>query len=457
MSDSLARIKRYAKKILKRDQVQNQEPPIQILLLTNRDSDNIGDQVIEASDIGLISAVMKNLDITNYKIESRAAAIVTQKYLSTKDENLLKLPRKVIKEADLVVFGGAPMFNFQYQNFYERTAVTLEIAQEFQKPVIFSAIGVEGYSDTNKKCQRLKKTLHNGCVKQITTRDDFEALSKYTDQGDIPIDKVSDPAVFCADVFKYPRTNDGEKKKVGVFVLRSNGFVDNKFNFTREDVANLWKELSKELEQRGYAYEFITSGHFGDEAFLEHLIDNYNIDASKCVFNMNTPEQLLKKISSYDAVVSCRLHPSIIAFSANVPSVGLVWNYKVKTFYESIGYADRVLEVEQISARNVADKVDAAIAQGIEKDKDYLISVYQTMFSAMKDVFAPDSEKEAYSYDELVANIPQFKGTSKNERDEKLKRKFRRTYKKYNEMFEKNLAFKEEIRELKRQLEEQKQ
>ena len=66
MSDSLARIKRYAKKILKRDQVQNQEPPIQILLLTNRDSDNIGDQVIEASDIGLISAVMKNLDITNY-------------------------------------------------------------------------------------------------------------------------------------------------------------------------------------------------------------------------------------------------------------------------------------------------------------------------------------------------------------------------------------------------------
>ena len=149
MSDSLARIKRYAKKILKRDQVQNQEPPIQILLLTNRDSDNIGDQVIEASDIGLISAVMKNLDITNYKIESRAAAIVTQKYLNTKDENLLKLPRKVIKKADLVVFGGAPMFYFLYQNFYERTAVTLEIAQEFQKPVIFSAIGVEGYSDSN--------------------------------------------------------------------------------------------------------------------------------------------------------------------------------------------------------------------------------------------------------------------------------------------------------------------
>ncbi len=34
-----------------------------ILLLTNRDSDNVGDQVIEACDISLISAVMKNLNI----------------------------------------------------------------------------------------------------------------------------------------------------------------------------------------------------------------------------------------------------------------------------------------------------------------------------------------------------------------------------------------------------------
>ena len=34
---------------------------IMILLLTNRDSDNVGDQVIEASDIGLLHALMMNL------------------------------------------------------------------------------------------------------------------------------------------------------------------------------------------------------------------------------------------------------------------------------------------------------------------------------------------------------------------------------------------------------------
>lgn len=53
---------------------------INILLLTNRDSDNTGDQVIEACDIGLISTVMQNLGFKEdeYAISSRAAAIVTK-------------------------------------------------------------------------------------------------------------------------------------------------------------------------------------------------------------------------------------------------------------------------------------------------------------------------------------------------------------------------------------------
>ncbi len=51
-----------------------------ILLLTNRDSDNGGDQVIEACAKALIQTVMKNLAIDNYKISSRAAGIVPKKY-----------------------------------------------------------------------------------------------------------------------------------------------------------------------------------------------------------------------------------------------------------------------------------------------------------------------------------------------------------------------------------------
>lgn len=57
--------------------------------------------------------------------------------MKTRDPLLLQNAKDAISQADLIVFGGAPVFNYLYQTFYERTALTLEIAQQFNKPVIF--------------------------------------------------------------------------------------------------------------------------------------------------------------------------------------------------------------------------------------------------------------------------------------------------------------------------------
>ena len=408
-----------------------------ILLLTNRDSDNAGDQVIEECDISLISTVMKNLNIgaDQYVINSRAAGIISKKYMETEDPKLLQDAEFTIQNSDLIIFGGAPLFNFLYQPFYERTAVTLEIAEKYQKPVIFSAIGVEGYDEYNEKCQRLKKTLNFDCVKQITTRDDFESLKKYIENENISIRKVADPAVFTSKIFEnfIAVKDENSKEKVGIFVLRSNGFLDNGVNLSRDDAAELWKAVIAELEKRNYDYELLTSGHFGDEAFLDYLIRKYNVKAEKCIFNINTPEKLINKISSYSAVISCRLHPGIISYSLGVPAVGLVWNYKVKHFYESIGYAERVIDVNHVTPEKIVDKIEAAIPQGVKKDSEYLVSVYDSLFNGIKKALCPGKENVVpYNYDELMKEIPAFQGTSEKEQEEKLKRKFRRTYGKYN-------------------------
>lgn len=450
---------------------------IEILLLTNRDSDNIGDQVIEASDIALLHAVMSNLGMSKeqYVINSRAASIVSKKYMETKDPKYLKAAETAIAETDLVLFGGAPVFNYGYQNFYERTAVTLELAQKYNKPVIFSAVGVEAYHENNKKCQRLKATLNFDCVKQITTRDGLERLENYKENEQLTIGLVSDPAVFSADVFRpYMKKNTvvvtkkkfgfipvkverpakkPEKKKIGIFVLRSNGFTDNKVDFTREDASELWVDLIKELKARGYDYELVTSGHFGDEAFLDHLIRHYDVPQGKCIFNMNLPEDLMRKMSEYDGVISCRLHPSIISFSMNIPAVSLVWNTKVTGFYNGIGYPDRAITREDFRADAIADGLEQAMAEGIQKDKEYLISVYRTLFTGIRNVLCPEKQDlEAYSYEELIAAIPTYKGTSADERERKLTRKSRRVYDLCNRRLDQNTELKEKIQELKEEI-----
>lgn len=424
---------------------------MKILLLTNRDSDNVGDQVIETCDISLVSTVMKNLGIKdgNYIINSRAAGIVSKKYLTTRDEKLLKPAEEAIENSDIIIFGGAPLFNYRYQMFYERTAVTLEIAQKYNKPVIFSAIGVEGYDEDNEKCQRLKKTLNFDCVKQITTRDDLESLKKFIDNERIVVGRVSDPAVFASKVFENFVSKKNEKKKIGIFILRANGFKDNGVDFSREDAAELWGKTICKLEDRGYDYELLTSGHFGDEAFLELLFTKYNFAFDKCVFNINSPERLVQKISGYDAVVTCRLHPSIISFALGVPSLGIVWNSKVRYFYDSIGYSDRGMDVNSISPEKIAEKIEQITEQKIEKDEGYITSVYNYLFDAMKKILvSEDSDVEPYSYKELMEQMPVFGGTSEEEMEEKLKRKFRRTYGKYNDLFEVKIENRKRINEL---------
>lgn len=405
-----------------------------ILLLTNRDSDNIGDQIIEACDISIIKAIMENLGVSeaDYEIISREASIVSHAYLQTRNEDLIKSANKVISQSDVVVFGGAPVFNYLYQYMYERTAVTIEIAEKYNKPVIFSAVGVDGYDENNERCNRIKEKINSDMVVQVMTRDNIDALRKYMVRGDIPIGKVSDPAVFSDSVFENFIKEKNIKKKIGLFVFRSHGFEANKIAFSKEDAVDMWLSFAKELENRGYEYEFLTSGHFGDEAFMDHLVRNCGVGINKCVFNINTPEKLIEKISSYDGVISCRLHPSIISYSLGVPSLGILWNNKVKGFYESVGCADRVVYTDNLNINEVVDRLESAMNNKIEKDKEYHMTVYNTLFEGLKKSLKIETDKKPYSYDELIAKMPKYSGTTEKQLDDKIRRKLRRAYKTLN-------------------------
>lgn len=410
---------------------------IRILLLTNRDSDNLGDQVIEACDISLLEAVMENLGFARdqYKIISRAAGVVFRKYLDNSDLKGRERARKLVANADIVVFGGAPLFNFQYQIFAERTALTVRVAEEFATPVLFSAIGIEGYDEENPKCVELRDALALDCVKAISTRDDFEALECYARGLSIPIAKVADPAVFSEQVFA-PFLASGRKDKVGIFVMRSNAFTDNGIDFDRAAATKLWADLAHDLDARGVDYEFITSGHFGDEAFMDYLIRNHGIPASKCVFAMNAPEKLAEAISSYKAIVSCRLHPSIIAYSLGIPSLGIIWNDKVRHFYESTNQADRLIEPGTEAAAEIARRLSGESLSPLIKDDAYLASVYDFLFQQIKTILALDANIEPYPVANLCDVLVPYAGTTKEEHEEKLRRKMRRAYGKYNELFD---------------------
>lgn len=447
------KIKRKLKKMMGKEKKSTpaKDRKYQILLLTNRDSDNVGDQVIEATDISLVKAAMKNLGISgdDVNVDSRAASIVTQNYLRKKDPALLANADNIISKSSVVLFGGAPVFNYLYQNFYERTAVTIELAEKHGKPVLFSAVGVDGYDEDNERCQRIVDKINSDAVVQVTTRDNIDALGKYMRNPKIPYCKVADPAVFSERVFEPYLSEKKKKPTVGLFIFRAHGFTDNNIPFTAEDSVEMWLGLKKELESRGYAVEFLTSGHFGDEAFMDLMIREYGVSADDCVFNINCPEDLIGRISSYKGVVSCRLHPSIISFALGVPALGIVWNSKVEGFYRGAGYEDRLVYTDNMTVTSLADRLEAAMSEPVNRDKEFMMSVYNTLFEGLKKSLRLDTDAKPYTYDELIEALRPYGGTSEKAQKAKLQRKFRRIYELLNRRDVRIHELKKELAELK--------
>ena len=74
-------------------------------------------------------------------------------------------------------------------------------------------------------------------------------------------------------------------------------------------------------------------------------------------------------ISGFKGIIATRLHSNIIAYSLQVPAIGLVWNNKLKMFGQNIGYPERFIEVENFDEKNIVDKMEKAIMELYEKIK----------------------------------------------------------------------------------------
>src|SRR5699024_10283723 len=140
---------------------------------------------------------------------------------------------------------------------------TRELAHECGVPVLFSSIGVEPYSETDDRSQKLKEALTLPVVRQITTRDDIESTRKYVEGTDTPTALVADPAVFADSVFgieSRPETAAAKPSSrcIGLVVTRVGCFKDNGIAFSEADQRNFWLDIISQLEARGDDYIIFT-------------------------------------------------------------------------------------------------------------------------------------------------------------------------------------------------------
>ena len=308
---------------------------------------NLGDTVLADNDCFLMKKAMgvKRCDLLRYSISSRD---FTQ-----------------VKYVDAVVFAGG-ILKCTNENFWQYMPEIIKEANKHNVPVFMSAIGVEKFYPEDERSVALKEAINLPCVKGISVRDDVDTLKKdYITNKNIKIYSVYDPAVWCADTYKKHLKIDNNKDElVGLGITREKLFSDyGNPQIDKEFQLNFWKGVIDELDKRNVKWKVFTNGDTYDEIFAKEVLAFVG-HGDKLPAPLDGAT-LVEQISQFTSVIAGRMHSNIVAFSLSIPSIGFVWNQKLRFWGDKIGYGERFIECDNLSPQSVISAWEKARTQGV--------------------------------------------------------------------------------------------
>lgn len=218
----------------------------------------------------------------------------------------------------------------------------------------------------------------------VFTRDDLETLiSKYYDNyPQRPILRVADPAVWASEVYGITKN---QSSVIGIGIARGEIFQDNGISVNPEEIRELYKAIVEKLIDEGNTVEVFTSGLPADNAFAELVCADLRVDGKNIYCRYpSCAYQLVEIISNYQAIVALRLHACIIAYSLEIPAIGLVWNDKLSLFGRNIHAEDNFIKHKDFNSEYIVKQLYWAINRGY--NSNIRLNFRQTIISDIMEI-----------------------------------------------------------------------
>lgn len=279
---------------------------------------------------------------------------------------------EVIKESDGVIF-ACGSFKYGTQNLWAGYSAVIEIAHQYNIPVMFNAMNIQKYSSNNEKCKILKEHLNYSNVKIFSTRDGYmgvERLSKsYIQNECIEVFPVGDVA-FCLDEC-YGLSKDENSDVIGINLIDGDVFRRYGKKLNEEQLMNVYIDFITELEKNNHQWELFTNGLPGDYEFGIKLLRRIN-KSDKKIYEPISAIDAAKKILEYKIILGARLHASICAYSLGVPVVGFVWDDKLDGFVNMAKIEQFFLQENELTGSRLYDLLIRAMDfKYDDENKDY--------------------------------------------------------------------------------------
>ncbi|MBR6115417.1 MAG: polysaccharide pyruvyl transferase family protein [Oscillospiraceae bacterium] len=290
-----------------------------------------------------------------------------------------------------VIFAGGGLIKYRVQTLYINIDVITRFAEKYGVPVMFSAVGVEGYDRDDYRCRMLVNAVKRKNVRFISTRDDIETLrNHYSTESQITA-LAADPACGAAAVFPPAEKQDRAVKTIGLGIARKDIFRDYGVAFTEEQALALWSSLYEMLTGRDYRCTVFCNGAVSDYSFINEWADHMGFSPEmREAMIMNRPEsseELTEIITSCDGIIATRLHTAILAYAYSIPSVSLVWNDKQLFFGRQIGAPERFITFDGFDCGHIVETLESAMENPrTNSDREKYIS---TTKEAIRDFLEP--------------------------------------------------------------------
>lgn len=262
---------------------------------------------------------------------------------------------KFDKSYDLVIFAGGQMFMDYFVFPIEK------LVKFFKKrniPVIFHACGAKKIENRNLE-KRLKKILLLDIVESISVRDDINLVNtRYLMTSKKKAVKIFDTALYTN---KYFNVNKVHKECiVGLGIMNCD-------RFKNEKQITFWINLIDELDKREIKWQLFCNGSEADYKMLKIIVARKNLNKNQYLMRPKTAQDLVNVISSFNKIISFRLHSHIIAASMGIPTIGISWEKKVNQFFHNLGLEYRCKTIND-SVKNIVDSLEMAEKEGIDNN-----------------------------------------------------------------------------------------
>ena len=273
-----------------------------------------------------------------------------------------------LKDVDAIVFAGGGFLKFRTQGLNYYVEQIMKIARKNNIPVMMNGVGIEGYSETDIRCQRLKKAINQDCFKVITTRDDIDTLkNNYIVNPNIKIAHVGDPALWAPECYNMKR-NENPSNVVGINVIRGRVYQAYGNTLSEFELLNFYKKLVQGVEERGWDWVLFSNGMAADQKFGAMLLRALGCsDRRKILPTANNSVEFLEQIRSFKLVFGARLHACITSYALDVPVVGLIWSEKLRIFADVIGKKDSFFEENELNIDNILDAMEREMNSNYDK------------------------------------------------------------------------------------------